>query len=317
MPNTPLPFLPDVLSVGELLIDFISTDYVDSFEQAQGFRPLPGGSPANMGSNLHRLGQRVGLVASVGRDDMGQYLLHYVDGLGMDMQGVRQVDVPTTLILVTKSRTVSNFEAYRLADCQITAAQLPESVLDGVKILHTTCFALSLDPARSSILTAARYVAARGGRVSIDANYAQKIWPDQADAQAVVADYCALGAMVKVSEVDWERLYGHALTDNAAAAAHLHGLGAELVCITLGDKGCYVSRGEEQHYVPSRPVDVKDTTGAGDAFWSGFLSAHLDGHPLLHCALAGRKMAETKLQVFGQLPKNINKNDIYVDFLNL
>lgn len=314
MPNTPSPFQPEVLSVGELLIDFISTDYVDSFEEAQGFRPIPGGSPANMGSNLHRLGQRVGLVASVGSDDMGRYLVRFVEGLGMDMQGVRQVEVPTTLILVTKSRTVSNFEAYRMADCQITAEQLPTTVLDGLKILHTTCFALSLEPARSSILAAAQYVAARGGRVSIDANYAQKIWPDTAEAQTVVAEYCALGAMVKISEVDWERLYGHPLIDNAAAAAHLHGLGAALVCITLGDKGCYVSWDGEQHFVPSRPVDVKDTTGAGDAFWSGFLCAYLDGHPLLHCALAGRKMAELKLQVFGPLPKNIDKNNIYVDF---
>ncbi|NJN34428.1 MAG: hypothetical protein HC817_09435 [Saprospiraceae bacterium] len=65
--------------------------------------------------------------------------------------------------------------------------------------------------------------------------------------------------------------------------------------------------------MPTRPVDVKDTTGAGDAFWSGYLTARLDGHGIKKAALAGRKMAETKLGIFGQLPQVIDKELIYSD----
>ncbi|PSR13358.1 MAG: carbohydrate kinase [Bacteroidetes bacterium] len=303
----------EVLAVGELLIDFISTEYADSLEDATNFKRLAGGSPANMAGNLARLGRAAGLVASVGKDDMGDYLLEFVKSLGLNTAGVHQVDLPSTLILITRSQGVSNFEPYRQADAQITTQQLPAEVLQAVRIFHTTCFALSREPARSAILTAAQMVKTFGGVVSLDANYAAKIWPDQTEAQQVVARYCAAGALVKFSDVDWERLYGSPLTDPAQAAVFLHGLGAQVVCITLGEKGCFVSRGAEQHVVPARPIEVKDTTGAGDAFWAGFLCAFLDDHDLKTCALAGRKLAEMKLQHFGPLPVQINKSDLYLD----
>lgn len=305
---------PDILAVGELLIDLISTSYAETLDDVTTFERIAGGSPANMASNLSRLGQSAGLVASVGNDDMGVYLHNFVKDLPLDTTGVHQVPFPTTLVLVTKSRQVSNFEAYRLADCQISQEQLPDELLQSLKVFHTTCFALSKEPARTAILEAASKVAAAGGQLSIDANYAAKIWPDLAEAQEIVATYCSHGAMVKFSDVDWERLYGHPIDEPAVAANFLHGLGAKTVCITLGEKGCFVSDKEGQHFVPARPIQVVDTTGAGDAFWSGFLCAHLDGHNLYQCALAGRRMAEIKLQHFGPLPGKVDKRILYLDF---
>ncbi|MGH1437522.1 MAG: carbohydrate kinase family protein [Lewinella sp.] len=305
---------PSVLAVGELLIDLISSSYAESFDDVTSFERIVGGSPANMASNLSRLGQHAALVASIGKDDMGDYLQKFVNNLSLDTSGVHQVPYPTTLVLVTKSQQVSNFEAYRLADCQISKKQLPDDLLEAVKVFHTTCFALSKDPARTTILNAASKVAAAGGQLSIDANYAAKIWPDQAEAQEIVATYCSYGAMVKFSDVDWERLYGHPIDKPASAASFLHGLGAKTVCITLGEKGCFVSSEEGQHFVPSRPIEVVDTTGAGDAFWSGFLCAYIDGYNLYQCALAGRRMAEIKLQHFGPLPGKVDKRILYLDF---
>lgn len=304
----------EVLAVGELLIDFISTNYADSLDDVSTFERLPGGSPANMAGNLARLGQAAGLVATVGKDDMGTYLKSFVEGLNLDISGLRLTNLPTTLILITKSKEVSNFEAYRLADCEITAEQMPATVLAQLKVFHTTCFALSREPARSAILAAAAQVAKAGGQVSIDANYAAKIWPDQAEAQKVVASYCALGAMVKFSDVDWERLYGSPIEEPEVTAQFLHELGAKTVCITLGEKGCYVSNGQEKYELGTRPIEVVDTTGAGDAFWSGFICAFLDGHGLRQCALAGRRMAEIKLQHFGPLPARVDKRILYLDF---
>ncbi|WP_020535737.1 carbohydrate kinase family protein [Lewinella cohaerens] len=305
---------PSVLAVGELLIDLISSSYASSFDDVTSFERIVGGSPANMASNLSRLGQHAALVASIGKDDMGDYLQKFVNNLSLDTSGVHQVPYPTTLVLVTKSQQVSNFEAYRLADCQISKEQLPDNLLEAVKVFHTTCFALSKEPARTTILNAASKVAAAGGQLSIDANYAAKIWPDQAEAQEIVATYCSHGAMVKFSDVDWERLYGYPVDEPASAASFLHGLGAKTVCITLGEKGCFVSSEESQHFVPSRPIEVVDTTGAGDAFWSGFLCAYIDGYNLYQCALAGRRMAEIKLQHFGPLPGKVDKRILYLDF---
>jgi sugar/nucleoside kinase (ribokinase family) len=302
----------EVLAVGELLIDMISADFADSFDHAQQYQRLAGGSPANLGSNLARLGRKVGLVATVGQDGMGEYLARFVADLGLDTQGLRRVAQPTTLILVTRSREVSDFEAYRMADREIQFHQFPAK-WDGVRLFHTTCFALSQDPARTSILMAARLAAQAGVQLSIDANYAAKIWPNQSEAQAVVAAYCSGGAMVKVSEVDWERLYGAPWASTEAAIAHFHQLGARLVCLTMGAEGCVVSDGDTVFRLGTRPVEVVDTTGAGDAFWSGFLCAWLDGYSLAECALAARRMAEYKLTHFGPLPTKVERQKIYED----
>lgn len=302
----------DIIAAGELLIDFISTDFAEDLDGVSQFVKLPGGSPANLAGNMARLGKRAVLVSSVGRDDMGHFLLRYVASLGVDTSSLRQVAEPTTLILVTRSKQVSNFEAYRLADVQISAEQLPEALLGRCRIFHTTCFGLSREPARSSILSAARRAVALGARPSIDVNYAQKIWPDQAAAQRVVAEYCALGAWVKCSEVDWERLMGYPLEDAAAAAAHFLAWGAHTACLTLGDRGSLLSAvDEETVFLPARSIEVKDTTGAGDAFWSGFLAARLDGHGLLPSAKVGRKMAERKLAHLGPLPVGLVKEEVY------
>lgn len=304
----------DLLAVGELLIDFISTDFANNLSEVINFKRLQGGSPANMCMNMARLGKSSRLVASVGNDDMGSFLRESVEAAGVDSQYIRSVDQPTTLILVTRSQQVSNFEAYRLADQQIVEEQIPAGQLADTAIFHTTCFALSREPAKTSIMKAARLASERGCQLSIDANYAQKIWPDQEEAQKLVAEYCGLGAMVKVSEVDWERLYNTKLTEPEQAAAHFLKLGAKEVCITLGGEGCFVSTGSEQHFLKARKVEVRDTTGAGDAFWSGYLTAFLDSHNLLNRAKAGRRMAELKLMNFGPLPSKMDRRDIYEDF---
>ena len=296
-----------VLSAGELLADFISVEFAETFAEVETYRRLMGGSPANMCMNMARLGHRTRLAASVGQDDMGQYLLDFVEGAGVDCSSVARVAAPTTLILVTRSQEVSNFEPYRGADVMMSSAQFSDDVLAKTAIFHTTCFALSKNPARTAILDAAKRAAALGCLPSIDANYAHKIWPDDAEARSVVQAYLSHGAIIKMSEVDWQRLYLAPMTDPAEAARFLHELGASEVCLTMGSEGCYVSNGTESYFLASRPIEVKDTTGAGDAFWSGFLSAKTDGYGLLDCAKAGRSMAEIKLQHFGPLTENIDR----------
>lgn len=303
----------DLIAIGELLIDMISTNYADALDEAAEFRQLPGGSPANLAANVVRLGKRAALVATIGNDAAGGQLRGFVQRLGLDITHLRQVAMPSTLILVTRSRQVSQFEAYRMADAEIVAEQLPADWLRGARLLHTTCFALSRDPARTAILTAAETASRAGLALSLDANYAQKIWPDREQARQTVATYLAYGAIVKFSEVDWHRLFGEPLTDPAAAAHRLLGLGARIACLTLGEQGCYVSDGKVDLFLPARTVEVKDTTGAGDAFWGGFLTAWLDGYDCRDCARAGRAMAEKKLGYFGPLPDRVNIEEIYED----
>ena len=64
-------------------------------------------------------------------------------------------------------------------------------------------------------------------------------------------------------------------------------------------------------HLPARKIEVKDATGAGDAFWAGYLTALLDGHSPRTCLLFAREVVELKLQTVGTLPAAIDRNELY------
>ena len=62
----------DVVTCGELLIDFVATEVGVTLAQASLFQKAPGGAPANVAVGLARLGHRVGFLGQVGDDEFGQ-----------------------------------------------------------------------------------------------------------------------------------------------------------------------------------------------------------------------------------------------------
>lgn len=303
----------DILSAGELLVEFIPAESVQTLDEAFHFHRIPGGSPANMAMNMARLGNKTMLAACVGTDDMGGVLRNYVERIGVDVTYVSRVEEPTTLILVNRAAELTNFQAYRGADFQFSIRQFPYLRFEEISIFHTTCFALSKQPAKSVILEAAEKAKKTGCQLSVDANYDPKIWPDKREAQRVIAELCRLKTIIKISDVDWACLYEGEVPNPETVIEHFLKMGATEVCFTLGNQGCWVGDSDEKLFLSSRPVEILDTTGVGDAFWSGYLTARLDGRSMIECSIAGRKMAEIKLGHFGPLPDRVDRSAIYVD----
>ena len=305
-----------LLSVGELLADFIGHHVASSLLDTQDFRRYQGGSPANMATNMARLSSRVALVACVGNDNIGRYLTRQIDESGVDTQFITtDPEEPTTIVLVSRTAGTPDFVAYRHADCQLKPEQLPDSLLSQTQLFHTTCFALSHQPAQRTIIDAAHRAHAAGCQVTIDANYAPSIWSDRQQAWQVLGDYFSAGALVKVSEDDAERLYGSPQSPERILD-DFHRMGASLICLTLGADGSLVSYdgGAKQARISGRKIDVVDVTGAGDAYWAGFLTAYLDGYAPGNCAHAGAALAKMKLTRPGPLPDKIDRKLLYMQF---
>jgi sugar/nucleoside kinase (ribokinase family) len=307
-----------VLSVGELLADFLGQTFTESLFDAADFTRFQGGSPANMAANMARLGHASALVACVGNDNLGRYLVQEVAKTGIDVSHVATDEAePTSLVVVSRTRATPDFIAYRMADRCLHPQHLPDSLLARASVFHTTCFALSRDPAQRTIVEAARRAAALGAQVSIDCNYAPSIWPDRQQAWAILTDYCATGALVKLSEDDAARLYGYTDASDRPEQEQIitdfHRMGSRLVCLTLGADGSLISyeNGAKQVRVPGQPLTVVDATGAGDAYWAGFLTAWLDGNVPETCAHAGANLAAAKLTRQGPLPAKVERVMLY------
>lgn len=299
----------DIVCAGELLVDLISTGYADSLGEVDSFQAHAGGSPANLAMNLSRLGIETGLIATTGKDSFSEFLRKHVENCGLgDELLLRSTTTPSTLITVTKTSGSPDFEVYRGADQELAWSQFEQALAGGARMLHTTCFALSGLPARSLLIRAAEAFAKTGAALSIDANYAEKVWPDRARAQEIVKQYAGHGALVKVSEVDWERLYQEELTlENAQSRVQfLIDAGARLVCCTFGGDGACVVSATGVTRLPAKPIKVVDATGAGDSFWSGFLAAYLNDSTEEECLKAGLGVAAVKLQKQGPLTENLD-----------
>ena len=314
MTESPRPYA--LLSVGELLADLIGHHVSTSLLDSQDFRRYQGGSPANMATNMARLGGQVALVSCVGNDNIGRYLTRQIEESGVDIQYITADPLePSSIVVVSRTAGTPDFVAYRHADCQIKPEQLPNSLLAQAQLFHTTCFALSRQPAQDTIIDAAHRAHAAGCQVSIDTNYAPTIWPDRQQAWRVLTDYFAAGALVKVSEDDAERLYG-GREEPERILKDFHQMGATMICLTLGPEGSMVSYdgGAKQARIPGKKIDVVDVTGAGDAYWAGFLTAYLDGYAPGNCAHAGAALAKMKLTRQGPLPDKVDRKLLYEQF---
>lgn len=298
----------DIIAVGELLIDFIGHQKEANIHTTSDYKRYLGGSPTNVAVNTTRLGLNTTLVASVGKDGLGTFALNQLQNSGLNCTRVAVLkDYPTSIILVSRTSGTPEFIPFREADKEIYQSQITDRDLQQASIFHTTCFALSKNPAQTTIINSARRAAAFGCRLSIDLNYAPGIWPDRAEAQQLIGQYCALNPLLKISEDDIVRYFGKDIS-HEEAFSYFHEAGADWICLTLGSKGVKLSvKGKETIFKEAIPLEhVADATGAGDAFWSGFLYAFLkDKNPEL-CLQAGLKLAALKLQTVGGLPDNLD-----------
>jgi sugar/nucleoside kinase (ribokinase family) len=297
----------DIIVVGELLVDLIGHEFRDEIFRTHSFRRFQGGSPANLGANMQRLNKKAHLIASVGKDGMGEYLIHELDKLGLDTRGVKErSEYPTSLVLLSRTHGTPDFIAYREADHYIFSQDIGNDVLERSRLYHTTCFALSRQPSQRSILEGARRALELGVQLSIDLNYAPTIWPDHIEALHVIQSYCNLSAFVKVSQDDCQRIFRREISPESACQTILD-WGAKIVCFTMGKKGSMLWTDDGKKIsIPAEEVKVLgDATGAGDAYWAGFLSAWLDGESWKVCVAKASKMAALKLSLDGPLPEKV------------
>ena len=298
----------DILCVGEVLVDFIGHQNDVLINETRDYHRYLGGSPANVAMNCKRLGLKSTMVSSVGNDGFGEYIFKRKQEIGVNTANVKKLDnKSSSVIFVSRSNGTPDFIPYRNADNHIYDDQITTAMLSQTKIFHTTCFALSKNPAQTTILKKAKEATENGCKLSIDINYAKELWDCKEEALEIIKTYCALIPLIKISEDDMLRLFEKELP-HQEIFDYFHNLGVDIVCLTLGSKGVKLSqKGKELIQLPAIKIDnVMDTTGAGDAFWSGFLFAYIQNKPIKECLNIALNLAALKLQNVGRLPDNID-----------
>ena len=232
------------------------------------YRVLPGGKGANQAIAAARDGASVRLVGAVGRDHLGAMALSGVVAAGVDVAGVREVDLPTGAAAVGVASDGGN--QIMVAAGANLAVEAPW--LDGVLGAGDTLVLQRELPQRETELAIER---ARAAGASIILNLAP--------ALALAEDALRAVDLLVVNEIEAASLATRlgATTPDAPSLAQRLGVPA---IVTLGEEGAQGCAAGRVWRTPALLVDAVDTTGAGDAF-VGVLAAALGRGEALETAV--------------------------------
>ncbi len=301
----------DVLSIGETLIDLISDTKQISLVDAPRYVMYPGGQATNVALNIARMGGTTAIVARVGDDSFGLYLRHHLATAGVETAFLLVTPhTPTTLAVVTRHTTTPDFAIYRGADAQMVPDDMPLSLLQATSLVHTSAFALSREPACSTVLDFIAKAHAGGCLISFDPNYHPRLWEMGADPLTVFEKICPYVFLVKPSLDDCMRLFGAGL-DAERYVERFMTMGVKEVVLTMGQGGVLHGDDRGTTYYANKQVEVVDVTGAGDSFWAGLLLAELDGYTTAEAIRVAQAVAEIKVQQVGPLSQEIDRAALY------
>ncbi len=236
---------------------------------AAGHRMAVGGTSAGKALNLAALGADVTLRTVVGADEPGRSVLDVLERAGVEV--IAEVaDTPTEQHLNLMDPNGGRISIY-LELPRLHRAEHDERTLAALAEADAAVVDLA-DHARP-LLRAARAAGV-------------PVWCDLHDYDGVAEFHRDF-----LEAADHVFLNDDGFADRDALLVFLEQLGKRAVA-TLGADGALAVVGGAVHRVPAVPVEeIVDTNGAGDAFFSGFLVAHLAGADVDSALAAGARQA--------------------------
>jgi fructokinase len=266
--------MPEVVSIGEALIDFLSVEKGVLIENTTAFTLAPGGAPANVAAAVSRLGGSAGFVGKVGNDSFGLMIRNALSGVGVDL-GMLIMDgrVNTSLAFIAvKPNGEPDFTFFRNrcgADLALEPEEIDERYLERARILHYGSISFTGEPLKSATLRAIRIVKTSGGVLSYDPNLRPSLWDSLARAKSEMEMGMRHADIVKMTVEELEFVTGTGRL--RAGCEKILKYGPQQVTVTRGGGPCYFFNGRVEMEVPAFEVVPVDTTGGGDAFVGGML----------------------------------------------
>lgn len=285
---------PDLLAIGECMVEFARRPD-GSFAQAQG------GDTFNTAVYAARLGLGVSYATALGDDRYSQAILDLAAA-----EGVSTALVPCLpgraaglYVIDTDAAGERSFTYWRdrapareLFDRPEAGAVAEAMAGAGVVLVSGITLSLYGETGLARLFEALTAARAAGARLAFDANYRPRGWGGDRDrARAVMGRMLALTDLALPTFEDEAALWGDA--EPAATLDRLLGLGVREVAIKNGGEGALMAGGDMAPVlvpVPA-PVELVDTTAAGDSFNAGYFAGRRRGLAPAEAALLGHRLA--------------------------
>jgi sugar/nucleoside kinase (ribokinase family) len=276
------PVMDLLINVPFLPVEEGGTRATDIFHQG-------GGNCASAMATAARLGARAGMIAKIGGDAIGDFIVRDFQYNGVDTSGIiREGPDSVSSYIVALSeidKGTRKFIGRPSSSGRLTPDDLPFDYIKSAKILHIESGG---DPAS---LAGAKFAKENGLTVTIDAGYYSKRTED-------VIPYVDVFI---ASEFFYKAMFPD---DNEPAGYRknfekIMEMGPSVVWVTLGEKGCVGLVEGTMYEIPGFKVPVVDTTGAGDDFHGAYCAIMLEGLSHYECARHASAVAAIKCTFVG------------------
>jgi sugar/nucleoside kinase (ribokinase family) len=240
------------------------------------------GGLSNVALEISKLGERVKFLGKVGNDPFGKCFKQILKENRVEDLTLEDPKLPTGLcVCLVYENGERTMIASRGANDNITVEDIKQHIgrIKNSKIVYFSGYSLLKEKTRSSVLFCMKEC--RKDKVEVYfnpgapnlireefseviKNYADVLILNQDEAMALS---CRNGDLRSLSDF------------------------TKLAVVTKGANGCALVRNWEVIEIPTKKVNVKNTTGAGDAFAAGFIVGKLKGLNDVECGRLGNKTA--------------------------
>ncbi|MGD9957589.1 MAG: carbohydrate kinase family protein [Candidatus Nanopelagicales bacterium] len=277
------------VSVGQYMTDVVASlpsALREGTDTPADVRVMGGGAAANTAAWLAHDGHASTFAGRIGDDLLGRAGRRELEDGGVTcvvaVDPLRPTGTCIVLVMPDGERTMVPDPG---ANQALTPQDLGDDLFAAGSHLHLSGYTLMVDSSRMAGLSALDRARLRGMTTSVDVASVGPLadtgaarflsWVSGVDVLLANEEEAAFlaGLPAPVEEVDAE-----AALAAAHEAARLLLASAGTVVVKLGHRGSLAhDREQGVAFSPAVPVDVLDTTGAGDAFAAGFLPAWCDG----------------------------------------
>ncbi|MCC5955021.1 MAG: 5-dehydro-2-deoxygluconokinase [Natronohydrobacter sp.] len=291
--------------IGRAGMDFYPDPPGTRTEEATRFFACLGGSSANIGVAICKLGGSADLVTCVSDDAIGRFALNELDKYGIGRAHVRSVGGEARNSLAVVESRIEDHQSviYRngAADFEMTAADVEAVDYAAYDALITTGTVFAAEPSRTGAFRGFELAKAAGLPLIFDIDYRPYSWPS---AQVAAEVYSRAGAMCDVivgNDVEFGFMAGD-YTRGLDKARELVAQGAKLAVYKMGEKGAITVTPEGEIKTGIFPTKALKPTGAGDSFMGGLVAGLADGLPVRDAVLQGSANAAMVVARVGCAP---------------